>query len=310
MDIRQLRYFLAIAEAGSVTKASEMLHVAQPALSLQLANLEAHLGTRLFDRFSRGVKLTTSGQLLLEHAKTILRDVENATRSVRCASERIQGRVSVGFPTTVSTSFLGAFLHEIHTNLPGVLLHLAQLSTARLRDMLTDGALDMAILMDTPEHASVSIQPLLIENFCLVSPHDMPPDGDTIDWKDLTRLPLLLSSRGSQLRFLVDETARRQGDQLIVRAELDSARLLLVGVHAGLGYAILPRSYLIPGGDASDLLVRKIVNPELRSSLYLASLALTTPRPEQLAVRELLVRLVRECVAKGAWDADLHQALS
>ena len=166
MELRQLRYFVAIAEAGSLSRASERLRVAQPALSMQLANLEAECGTQLFERTNRGVRLTASGALLLRHADTILRQVNEATQAIRSSAD-LTGQVSIGLPTTVSDAFVSALLQRVEAELPGVTLRVAEHMTASLGDMLADGALDLAILMNAPDQASVAMQPLLLESYCL-----------------------------------------------------------------------------------------------------------------------------------------------
>lgn len=310
MELRQLRYFVAIATAGSLSKASERLRVAQPALSLQLANLEAQLGTKLFERYNRGVKLTQSGTMLLQHAVTILKGVSDATEAIRCRSDDVQGQVSIGFPSTVSGGFIAAVLTRATAELPGVRLHLSEHTTAHLSELLRDGELDLAILMNAPDHASVSMQPLLLESYCLISQPQTDASGPTIDWQEAAILPLVLPSSHSILRVMIEEAALQAGRQLQIKAELDSARLIKIAVHAGLGHAILPRSNLLTEGDAAGLLVREIVNPEIRSLLQLASSAIRPAMPAQMAVRELLIRLVREFVVRQDWSAELHWSLT
>jgi LysR family nitrogen assimilation transcriptional regulator len=310
MELRQLRYFVAIAAAGSLSKASERLRIAQPALSLQLANLEAYLGTKLFERYNRGVRLTQSGTMLLQHAVTILKGVSDATEMVRRPSDDIQGQVSLGLPSTVSASFVAALLARAAHELPSVRLHLSEHTTVHLGELLRDGELDLAILMNAPDQASVSTQPLLLESYCLISRAGHDVTGDTIDWQDAASLPLVLPGSGSILRLMIEEAALQAGHQLNVRAELDSARLIKAAVSAGIGHSILPRSNLLPEGETADLHVRLIVNPEIRSLLQLASSTIRLALPAQMAVRELLIRLVREFVIEQNWRAELHWSLT
>lgn len=308
MELRQLRYFVAIAEAGSLSKASERLRVAQPALSMQLANLEAQLGTRLFERSNRGVRLTASGVLLVRHAESILKHVNEATQAIRSSAD-ITGEVSLGFPTTVSNAFVTALLARAQAELPGVRLRIAEHMTAFLSDLLNDGVLDLAILMNAPDQASLSMQPLLLENYCLISPPGTAA-GPEIEWRDTAALPFVLPSARSILRIVLEEAAVQAGSHLQVRAELDSARLLLTAVRAGHGHSILPRSSLMDLTLVSDLVVRPIVNPEIRSLLQLASSAIRPTIPAQMAVREMVIRLVRELVREGDWSAELHWSLA
>lgn len=308
MELRQLRYFVAIAEAGSLSKASERLRVAQPALSMQLANLEAQLGTQVFERNNRGVRLTPSGTLLLRHAESILKHVNEATQAIRRSAADVTGHVSIGFPTTVSDAFVITLLARAEAELPDVTLRIAEHSTAYLGDLLTDGALDLAILMNAPEQASVSMQPLLLENYCLISPPGTATMGSCIDWREALTLPLVLPSGRSILRVVLEEAAVQAGRRLPVKAELDSARLLRAAVRAGYGHAIIPRSSLMD--SEGGFVARGIANPEIRSLLQLASSAIRPAVPAQMAVRELIIRLVQELVAKGEWSAELHWSLA
>ena len=149
MDIRQLRYFLGIAEAGSISAAAARLRVAQPALSQQMAKLEAELGARLMERGPRGVMLTGAGEALREHAHVVLRDLERAREAVQAeAGGPVQGNVTIGLPTTVAMVLTLSLLLAMRERHPGVALHLVESQSGHLVEWLRQGRLDVAVLFD------------------------------------------------------------------------------------------------------------------------------------------------------------------
>jgi LysR family nitrogen assimilation transcriptional regulator len=151
MDFRQLRYFLGIVEAGSISAAAAQLHVAQPALSQQLARLEAELGTALLVRGPRGVMPTAAGEALRDHARILLRDLERASEAVRAeAGGPVRGSVTIGLPTTVAMALTLPLLRTMRDRHPGISLHLAESQSGHLLDWLHQGKADVIVLFELP----------------------------------------------------------------------------------------------------------------------------------------------------------------
>jgi LysR family nitrogen assimilation transcriptional regulator len=146
MDLRQLKYFLAVADAGGFSKAAERVCVAQPALSAHVARLEEELGAPLFSRSSKGATLTQAGTVLVDHATDIFKRIRNTEDAVRHASDEVRGTVSLGLPATMSIVLAVPLLREIRTKWPGISLRLLEGHSGWLQEWLAAGRLDKAVL--------------------------------------------------------------------------------------------------------------------------------------------------------------------
>ena len=172
MELRQLRYFLAIAEQGSFSKAAATVHVAQSALSHQLAQLEEELGQPLFHRLPRGVELTPAGRAFHPHAVSILRQVEDARHSVSQAVGEVFGKVIFGIPHSVSQALALPLLKAVRAALPRVELELTEELTGNLIPQLRTGLIHLAVLFDDGQLDEFRCHPLLDESLLLISPAD------------------------------------------------------------------------------------------------------------------------------------------
>jgi LysR family nitrogen assimilation transcriptional regulator len=305
MDLKQLRYFVAIAEAGSLSRASERLGIAQPALSLKLAALESELATKLFDRGNRGVVLTANGALFLKHAATILQNINEAIAGVKTQDMTIVGKVRIGLPGTPSEIISTALVRQALIKYPNIFITLVEDGVKRLRRMLLDGRIDLAILVNEADQASFDINPLVVEQYCCVGPLDLADETTTIDWPALSRLPLLLPEQGSMLRNTIETAALANGVKLTPVAELASPQLMKNAVRAGLGFTILPWSTMGVEFDARSIWMRRIVRPELHSTLVLASSKIRPTSRAQQAIKLLILELADELVLDGRWKAEL-----
>ena len=308
MDLRQLRYFVAIADCGSLSKAGERLRVAQPALSIQLASLEAECGSKLFNRHHRGVTMTESGRILLRHAETILRSVTEAGEALRSQASAVDGDVSLGIPTTVTDLFVGRLLAEAQARHPQIRLRIVEHNSGSLAEMLNAGVLDLSILMNSQDDTATNSHPLLIETYCLVSPPSSQRET-TIRWSEVVDLPLLLPGPGSLLRHMLEELALQAGARLKSIADLDSSRLLLAGVRHGTAHTVLPLSSVAEPQTRQEFGIRTITHPTLTATLHLSRSAIRPVTSAQSAVRGLVMRLAKSFVTTGRWQADLHGAM-
>jgi len=145
MEIHQLRYFYAVARAGSFTRAAEELGIAQPSLSQQIRALEKKIGTPLFERLGRSVKLTAFGEVLLEPALSILQQVTMAENSLANLQEGVRGRLRIGVIPTILPYWIAPRIKDFCGQFPDVDLHLVEDSTLRLVEQLQSGDLDIAV---------------------------------------------------------------------------------------------------------------------------------------------------------------------
>src|SRR6202051_2943882 len=188
MDLRQLRYFVGIVQAGSLSRAADQLHVAQSAISHHLANLESELDRQLLTRGPKGVILTDAGNILYRHAEAILRHVETAKQDAVSALNVPSGRVSIGFPAVLAPILSYDLFMRVRTVYPQILLHLSDANSWLLHERLVNGRLDIAVLfVDQPERG-LAVEPLLHEEFFYVT---ADPGTSPIRIADAGARPLL-----------------------------------------------------------------------------------------------------------------------
>ena len=292
MDLRQLRYFVGIADARSIAKAAEWLHVAQPALSVQLANLEAELGVALVVRSNRGVELTPSGESLYEHATQMLNLHREAIVAIKNDGGTSLGKVSLGLPSTLAAALAPQLFEATRRRLPGVELYILEASTAALFEWLQSGKIDFAILFNMPDDLGLDVTPLYSEDFCLVG----APDGncdDTVEFEALFDYPLILPSKATSWRKLLDIAAAERERVLHSPIESESSNVLKSVAMSGAAYAVIPRLAVHEEILAGTVSARRIVNPELLGTKSLVTLQSQLLSDTHKKVRDLIVELAQ-----------------
>ncbi|QIB65051.1 LysR family transcriptional regulator [Kineobactrum salinum] len=239
MELRQLRYFRVIADAGSFARGAEALFVAQPALSRSIAKLEEEIGHSLFLRHSTGVSLTNAGVRLYDHATQVLESVQHLIEGM--AKDGVpHGTVTLGAPQSILSKLIAPVAAEFLAAFPSCGLNLIVDSSARLRDKVVDGSIDIAILPDTGE-SGMHFTPLLLESICLICrTEERPSFDDIVDFDKLVELPLVITGYPDSLRLYIDRVYPHQSEALKVRSEVNSSSLLVDLVMRGAGYGIAP----------------------------------------------------------------------
>jgi len=309
VDLRQLRHLVAIIDAGSLSRAAALVHVAQPALSLQVAALEAELGTRLLDRSSAGVGPTPAGRRLYRHAQTILRQVDAARADVACA-EAISGRVSVGLPTSAAVLLAVPLLALVREKLPEVRLTIFESMSGYLEELLSNNRLDLALLYRDRPIKGVEVQPLLVESLYFVSQYNGLREP-TLAMEDVQHRALALPSTKHSLRALIEQAFARLGVELNVVADLDSLPTLRGAVERGIADTILPLAglgYWSPGCDTVS--VQRLVSPGITRPIALCRPAGAPASAAAVATADILAGEISRMVADGIWGgATAHAAM-
>ncbi|MFT3821131.1 MAG: LysR substrate-binding domain-containing protein [Rubrivivax sp.] len=303
MELRQIRYFVAVCESGSLLKASARLHVAQPALGQQIAALEHALGSHLFERTSRGMVPTEAGTTFLEHAKVVLADVDRARAAVRETAAVPRGEVAIGLPTTIALAATLPILQACREGLPQVRLKVIEAYSGFLREWLQAGRLDLAFLYGDAPEAAIVKHPLLDERLALVTGAAGPPLPARLSLARAARQELVLPSREHGLRRIIDQACAPLGLELTVVAEIDSLPSVKQAVAAGIGSTILPLSAVAGEVAAGRLRAATLIDAVMRRRVVLAT---TLVRPATLAgaaVMRLAIAVVRAKVQSGAWPA-------
>lgn len=247
MELRQLRYFLALAEECHFGRAAARLHVAQPALSQQIKQLERELGTALFLRSTRHVELTEAGRYLTEYARTLVTEAERARVHMTELATGRAGRVSVGFIGTATYDVLPRVARAVRARLPGIVLDLrGELLTPQLVDGLLTGTYDLAVSRaGLAETEGVNVTPLRTEPLVAVLPAHHPLAADRqVSLRALAREPFVIHP--SQPRSAMYDRALsacgRAGFQPSSLTEVGETATLVVLVAAGHGVALVPQS--------------------------------------------------------------------
>jgi DNA-binding transcriptional LysR family regulator len=243
MQLQQLTYFVAVAEHRHFTRAAEQVRVAQPSLSQQIRALEHDLGAPLFHRIRGNVTLTEAGETLLPIARRILADVESAHRAIRELDELDRGRVRLGAPPSLCTGLLPTMLSAFRRRYPGIQLKLHESGSGDLRERLSEGALDLALLAGSRNPGDqLSLTPLFLEELVVISHGDVSPKpaGSRLDVRDLADVPLVMFRRGYDVREATVNACRAAGFDPSFAIEGGEMDAVLELVRAGVGAAVVP----------------------------------------------------------------------
>lgn len=300
MELRQLRYFVRVVEAGSIGRAAMSIGMVTSALSQQISRLEGELSTRLLQRSASGVVPTDAGLAFFRQAQLALRHADDAVRAAQQA--RLAGHVSVGLPSTTAAILGAPFLQAMNERYPDIRLHLVEALSGHLADMLNGRLLDLAIVFHAETARRWSIMPLLDEPLFLCARRDMPgvPDGNTTRLEAIAHLPLVLPSGRHGLRALVNNAFLQLGQTPHVVAEVDGLSLLMDVVQLGNAATIQPSSATarIASGQ---LHMARIDDAHLFRPNLLASLSDEELSPAALAARLVLADVSRTLARDGKW---------
>lgn len=242
MELHQLRYFCAVAESGSFSRAAEQAHVSQPSLSQQIMKLEDELGARLFDRLGRSVRLTDLGKAFLPRARGVLRELEAARGEVVEHKDSLGGSVTIGVIPTVAPYFLPSQLTTFSKKFPQARLTVIEEITPVLLDRLRAGTIDIAILALPIRGHEFEVSPLLTERLFAALPakHKLAA-RQSLSLKDLREEPFLLLRDGHCFRDTAVAACDRvrMNPQIIFESGQFSSLLSMVG--AGMGVSIVPQ---------------------------------------------------------------------
>lgn len=296
MDTRRLKSFITIVDMGSITRAADILHIAQPALSQQLAALEDHFQEKLLTRSQQGVILTDAGRALYRHAQIILRQMDQAYADVRAGGAILSGRVSVGLAPFSSAATLSLqLLEEAKLRYPQILLHVTESVSQPYSQMIMNGRLEMALIHGAGPIKGVKFQPLLTEEFIFVANESLgiSREEPPIAVANLEAIPFVVPPAYNFVRRAIDVAFGRSRTNLNVVAEVEAVKTLGRAVDAGLGATIVPKAIAnrIVAEATQPMVVRRISSPKIEETLSLC-LSDTTPLSEPaLAITQLLVEL-------------------
>jgi LysR family nitrogen assimilation transcriptional regulator len=299
MDLRQLRYFVGIVQAGSLSRAADQLSVAQSAISHHLASLESELDKQLVTRGPKGIVLTDAGTVLYRHAEAILRQVEFAKQEAMNTLTVPSGNVGVGFPTAL-TSLLGYDLFvQVQEAYPQIKLHLVDGKSALIRELLDNGRLDLALLFAPQPERGLACEPLLLEELFFTTA--LGGDTGPITLAEVVKEPLMLPGLGSGIMQVLQEVLTKQGLTMKTLGDIDTLDTVRRVVAAGMANSILPWSALYEDGREPRIAHRRIADAHMVRSVALCSSEVVQRNPASDAVGATLKTMIRGLVESGRW---------
>lgn len=289
-----MRYFAKVVEVGNMTKAAAMLHVAQPALGLQIRQLEEALGTPLLTRHSRGVEVTPAGQLLYERAVAILRMIEDTEAEVKTFGQTRRETLTLGLTHSTMRLVGSELLIAAKRDIPDMLLSLVEEPSIVLVKGLETGELDLALTYEVSEKPAITHEPMLVEELLLVTLPGNAAKQGAIALVDALEYELVLASERDPIRRMVERQANELGRSVKVAYEVQSLLASRQVVRDGLAASILPYGTVADELRDGRLVSRRIERAPLKRTLHLARAAHRSPLANEVAVRRLIRSVVKQ----------------
>jgi LysR family transcriptional regulator, salicylic acid-responsive activator of bsdBCD len=243
MDIKQLTYFLGIAEEGNITKAAEKLHIAQPHLSNQLKLLEDELGVKLVERSTRKIQLTIAGEMLMHRTKQMLELMDRTIKELKDFNEGLQGTLSIGAISSAGDILLPNWIYNFHKKYPGIDFQIRECHTCEILELRNNGVIEIGIIR-TPLNAEI-YESILLPNEPMIA----VTNGDLfwkhnqkyIDMKALAYKPLIVHRRYEKM---IVEACQQSGFEPRILGKIDDTRAILLWADTGMGIAIVPKDWI------------------------------------------------------------------
>lgn len=310
MKLNQLKYFLKIAELGSVSAASRQLYIAQPALSHQIAALEKELEVELFTRTVKGVQLTPAGEKLVHHAGLILRQVENARADVISDESSPRGEVRLVVDASKVYTLLPLLITETARRFPDVQLNVFESMSLAAARQIADGKVDLGLIPNAADLSGVEVLPVYRESMYLVGKNlvekgaDSGSNQQTILFEQLSEYPLVAPSRPHNIRMHIEQTALEARRPLDIRYEQNTAQGLRCLINNGIASAIIPKDVMSVELNRGELDALKVVQPSIDR---IHSLVRLKERPVTTACRALeglIIELIATLCDQGLLDGE------
>ena len=272
MNLKQLEYFVRVAELGGFTSAAQVLEVAQPALSRQVRQLEVELRQNLFQRHGRGIQVTEDGALMLTRAKEILAHVDQVSKEIGDLKGSPVGRGVVGAPQAVGKSLIVRLVRAFREQFPRASLEIVETNSWLAYERLLSGSIDIALLYDPQHSPQIEIKPLIKQEVLLVSSHKRPllkPD-QKISLKALAELPLILPNYPHKMRSLMESAAARARVKLKIAHQIEGVSFILELVDEGFGCTMLARHLVQESSQPHRFQLNHIGGARLERSLCMA----------------------------------------
>lgn len=306
MDIKQLKYFLHVCDARSMSDAAYAAHISQPALSRQIRLLEQDLGVVLFERHARGITPTEASHRLRSEAIRLVRDADRIRETLSADANRPRGSVSIGTPSSLRRFLIGPAIGSVRDDHPDLHFRIREGTSRSIRDLVRSGEADVAVVSTLEELAPFDVMPMLSESLFLVgSPGSLSGEDQHIDLRMLAGLPLALTPSPNSLRVVIDRALSRRKLRAETAVEIESFEMALELVRRGGLHSVFPYCALHDAIAAGTIEARPI------RGLAISWVAITARDKGVSAatsiLREALLSRAVDLVADGTWQtATLH----
>jgi len=306
MEIRQIKYFVAVIDCGSLSRAARQVHVAQSALSKQMSALEDELGVQLFHRSHNGVTPSEAGKVFYEYALGMLKHLVDARAAVSSSPELVSGSIIVALPQSVATLLAMPLLRAVAARYPQVSFQLNEELTGNVMDQLTRGRVDLALFSSLDLPPQVLFSALIEEDFYLIhraNAPDAPAAGEVSLAQALAR-PLVFPSQahGHCTRTLVERAVKERGLAAgDIAMEVNSVHILKSAVEAGIGHTIMPLNLAMREIEDGRLVAHRIAADGFSRTLGICSCASMPASPLKTLISELIREVVRNMCECGDW---------
>lgn len=255
LDLKKLNTFVKIAESGSFYKASMILGYSPAAVSIQIQQLEFDLGTRLFDRLGKQVRLTDYGKQFYPYAEKILMLNEEAKESLIRTDDPIRGELRIGTVDSICDTLFPQILAEYHEKNPDVILEIKVSTPAELFDALKHNSIDIMLFLDKPYVAKDFVEDIQVDTdvvFCASAKHSLACKK-SIDLKEVLEYPCILTEKNSSYRYILENKLSELGLSISPGIESQNTNLIIKLLCKNMGYSVLPR-FLIEQKLRDDVL--------------------------------------------------------
>lgn len=303
MELRQLRYFVAIVDHGSLSRAARVLHIAQPALTQQLQQLEDELGAQLLHRSAQGVMSTDAGKTFYEHAQAILKQVGDAKWAVAQSTDKPAGTVALGIPQSVSGALALPLLTAVRASYPEISLQLTEELSGSLIEQLKSGRINLAVLFDDGQLNAFATTPLVEEEmmFITCAQSQFAPKRKAVTLAKALEVPLILPGLQHGVRPRIEHIVRTAGLSIDNVIDINSVAILKSALLADLGATILPVAPMLSEIEHGQMVAHAISGTSISRTVALCSSRNIPLTNAAAAVKRLVLAVTSELCTSGRW---------
>lgn len=303
MELRQLRYFVAIVDHGSLSRAARVLHIAQPALTQQLRQLEDELGAQLLHRSAQGALSTDAGKIFYEHAQAILKQVGDAKSAVAQSTDKPSGTVALGIPQSASGALALPLLTAVRASYPEISLQLTEELSGNLIEQLKSGRINLAVLFDDGQLGAFATTPLVEEEMMFITRGDSryAARGRAITLARALKAPLILPGLQHGVRPRIENIVRSAGLSIDNVIDINSIAILKSAILADIGATILPVAPVLSEIEHGTMAAHPISGTKISRTVVLCASRNIPLTNAAAAVERLVLDVTRELCSSGRW---------